>query len=88
MAQVLSLCTGTLAGMHTTEHWRWRLTSPVTGKRVNTRHRMTAADAMAQDPTADPMLGALELRSVPDGRHEFQHTNAWRDHASTGGGDG
>jgi hypothetical protein len=73
--------------MHTIELWRWRLTSPITGKRVATRYRMTAADAMAQDPTAEPVLGTLEMRSVPDGRHEFQHTNAWRDHSATARGE-
>jgi hypothetical protein len=62
--------------MHTIELWRWRVTDPVTGRVYRTLHRMTAADALAIDPKAQRIEHTLELRTVPDGPHEFQHTNA------------
>ena len=61
--------------MHDIELWRWRLMSPETGKRYQTRYRMTEADARLVDPTAERIPGSREVRSVPDGPHEHHHTN-------------
>ena len=51
--------------MRTLDLWRWRLTDPDTGRGYTTRHRMTDADALAQDPKAERGAGSLEQRQVP-----------------------
>lgn len=49
------------AGMQTITLWRWRITDD-RGRRIETRHRMTEADALAQDPTAERIPGTEETR--------------------------
>jgi len=61
--------------MHTIDLYRWQIVDPWTGRAYTTRHRMTAADALALDPNAQRVAFSLERRSVPDGPHEHQHTN-------------
>jgi hypothetical protein len=39
--------------MPTIEKWRWRLKASTTGKLYTTRHLMTEAEALAQDPAAE-----------------------------------
>ena len=65
MAQDLSQPAATLPHMKTIDLWRWVITDD-TGRRRPTRHRMTEADALAQDPTAERLPGTLEQRQVPD----------------------
>jgi len=50
--------------MEQQEYWRWLMHSDTHHKRVKTRHLMTEADALAQDPTAERVPGSLELRST------------------------
>ena len=64
--------------MHTIDLWRWVITDPLSGRRGPTRYRMTEADALATDPTAERVPGTLERREVPDGPGEHQLTDAWR----------
>lgn len=45
---------------------RWVITDQVTGKRRPTRYVMSREDALALDPTAEPVPGTLEVRAVPD----------------------
>ena len=49
--------------MQTIILWRWRITDD-RGRRIETRHRMTEADALAQDPTAERIDGTEERRQV------------------------
>lgn len=60
--------------MKTVELWRWRITDPANGRRYTTRHRMSAADALATDPKAERVEGSMELRRVPEGAHEHETT--------------
>ena len=46
----------------TREYWRWEIWSDTAHRRIKTRHLMTEADALAQDPTAVRVPGTLELR--------------------------
>lgn len=56
--------------MRDVEYWNWLITSETSGKRVRSRHKMTAADALAADPTATPIEGTREVRRVPEpGEH-------------------
>ena len=48
------------------ELYRWTITDPVSGKRRPTRYVMSCDDALALDPTAEPVPGTLEVRAVPD----------------------
>ncbi len=50
---------------HTIKLWRWRVTDPDSGRRTVTRHRMTEANALLQDPTAERIESSLEERQVP-----------------------
>jgi hypothetical protein len=61
--------------MHTVDLYRWRLTDHWSGRTSITPHRMKAEDALAVDPAAKRIEGTLERRLVPDGPHEFEHTN-------------
>lgn len=52
--------------MRTIELYRWRLTSPITGRRYTSGYLMTEADARELDPTAERVAGTQEDRQVPD----------------------
>lgn len=47
------------------EYWFWWVTSERTGKRVQTRHRMTRETALETDPTAEPVALSREVRRCP-----------------------
>ena len=59
--------------MRTIELYRWRLTSPITGRRYTSGYLMTEADARDLDPTAERIDSSREVRTVPD---DPQHTGA------------
>ena len=52
--------------MRDVEYWNWMTVSQTSGKRVRSRHKMTAADALAADPTATPIEGTREVRQLPE----------------------
>lgn len=52
--------------MRDVEYWRWWVVDEVTGKRRQTRHRMTAAEAAVQHPGSTRVDGTLEVRRVPE----------------------
>lgn len=57
--------------MKSTEFWRWTIPHPHRpGKTLQTRHRMTVADARRQYPTATKVPGSLELRELPENDDE------------------
>jgi hypothetical protein len=62
--------------MEPIELWRWIITSETTGKRVKTRHRMTEADALAMDPTAEKVPGSLEVRRPGGNTSDWQRGDA------------
>lgn len=49
--------------LHTITLHRWLITDE-RGRRRETRHRMTEAEALATDPTAEPIPGTEEQRTV------------------------
>jgi hypothetical protein len=49
-------------------HWEVASETPP-GKRIKTRHKMCATDALARDPTARP-LGEPEWRDMPETEEE------------------
>lgn len=57
------------------ELWRWWVTDPERGVRYATRHRMTEADALALDPTAERVPGTLEVREVADDPETLRASN-------------
>lgn len=57
--------------MITREFWRWHMLSETTGRRAATRYRMTREQALAQDPTAEPVEGSLEVRQCPETPEEY-----------------
>lgn len=56
-------CRSSLAGRHAITLQRWIITGR-DGKRRQTRHLMTEAEALATDPTAEPIPGTVETRQV------------------------
>ena len=58
--------------MHTITLHRWMVTGR-DGRRRPTRHRMTAVNALAADPTAEPIPGTEEVRLVPDPGEDQGH---------------
>lgn len=59
--------------MHTITLWRWHITDD-RGRRIETRHRMTEADALATDPTAERIPGTEDVRRVhPLGEYPGHH---------------
>jgi hypothetical protein len=52
--------------MRTVTLHRWLITNPTTGKKHETRYRMTEADARALDPQATPVPWTMEERMLPD----------------------
>jgi hypothetical protein len=64
-----------------TEFWRWIVNSESPpGKRIKTRHLMTREQALARDPTAEPVPGSMEMRDLPEtederGRMHFHSIN-------------
>lgn len=64
--------------MQTITLWRWRITDD-RGRRVETRDRMTEADALATDPQAERIAGTGETRQVhPPGKYPGHHQIAPR----------
>lgn len=57
--------------------YRWMITDPTSGRRHATRHRMTEADAVETDPTAQPIEDSLEVRVVADDPNAYS-TSAWQ----------
>jgi hypothetical protein len=62
--------------MATLELWKWRVTSPTTGRRDVTRHRMTAEQAQAHYIYAERVEGTALIREVPDGPRSML-TSSW-----------
>lgn len=64
--------------MHTITLWRWHITDD-RGRRVATRYRMTEAEALQADPTAERIPGTEETRQVhPAGEYPGHHQLAPR----------
>jgi hypothetical protein len=74
----MSYPAGKMPAMHTEEYWRWYLRNEITGKPKPSRWAMCEANALAIDPTATRVPGSLEVRRLPDGPHEYVHTNGWQ----------
>ena len=55
-----------------TEFYRWWLIDEVTGERVLTPYKLTAAHAALAFPGAEPNLHTLEVRHLPD-----LHADPW-----------
>lgn len=53
--------------MPTLDLWLWRVRDHTGRRRVITRYRMTEAEALASDPTAERVPHSLEQRHVPGG---------------------
>lgn len=58
-------------------YYRWNVASETPpGKRITTKHMMTAEDALARDPTARP-VGDPEMRDVPETAEEAAELFKW-----------
>jgi hypothetical protein len=57
--------------MRPTKFYRWWITTPETGKRQRTSWRMSRDEAVKHDPNAEPDLGSLEVRRLPDSPDEW-----------------
>lgn len=52
--------------MKSVEFWNWKITNEITGRRKTSRWKMTREDAMALDPTAEPVATTWEVRQLPE----------------------
>jgi hypothetical protein len=53
-----------MAAQVTMDEWRWWLTEPGTGRRVQSAQHMTEAQARALDRTAQPVRGSHRARQL------------------------